>query len=133
MPNFPSSSFSLAIKFTWQGTVYHYNIFPFELATALWVLIKPVLAHMRSKVVRLIARLDNLLTIGKDNRKRKSQESLGFVVNLDKSQAINTWKMEFLGFVINSVLMTFKFSQEKVKEIMQKCGPLKTEVNNMRG
>ena len=120
------------LKFAWQGTVYQYNVLPFGLATALRAftkLMKPVLAHLRSKGVRLITYLDNLLIIGKDKREAKEayqnvkslMESLGFVTNLEKSQAIATQKMEFLGFIIDSVAMTFRLPKEKVKEIRQKC------------
>ena len=120
------------LKFAWQGTVYQYNVLPFGLATALRAftkLMKPVLAHLRSKGVRLITYLDNLLIIGKGKREAKEayqnakslMESLGFVTNLEKSQAIATQKMEFLGFIIDSVAMTFRLPKEKVKEIRQKC------------
>ena len=57
------------LKFAWQATVYQYNVLPFALATAPWSftkLMKPALAHLRSKGVRLIAYLDDLLIIGKD-------------------------------------------------------------------
>ena len=47
-------------------------------------------------------------------------ESLGFVTNLEKSQAIATQKMEFLDFIIDSFSMTFRLPLEKLMEIMQK-------------
>ena len=120
------------LKFAWQGTVYQYNVLPFGLATApraFTKLMKPALAHLRSKGVRLIAYLDDLLIIGKDKREAEEayqnakslMESLGFVINLEKSQAIGTQKMEFLGFIIDSVSMTFRLPQDKVKDIRQKC------------
>lgn len=79
--------------------------------------------------MRLIAYLDDLLIIGKDKREAEEayqnakslMESLGFVINLEKSQAIGTQKMEFLGFIIDSVSMTFRLPQDKVKDIRQKC------------
>ena len=120
------------LKFAWQGTVYQYNVLPFGLATApraFTKLMKPALAHLRSKGVRLIAYLDDLLIIGKDKREAEEAyqnaksllESLGFVINLEKSQAIGTQKMEFLGFIIDSVSMTLRLLQDKVKDVRQKC------------
>ena len=78
--------------------------------------------------MRLIAYLDDLI-VGKDKREAEEpyqnakilMESLGFVINLEKSQAIGTQKMELLGFIINSVSMMFRLPQDKVKEIWQKC------------
>ena len=120
------------LKFAWQGTVYQYNVLPFGLATApraFTKLMKPALAYLRSKGVRLIAYLDDILIIGRDKGEAEEayqnakslMESLGFVINLEKSQAIGTQKMEFLGFIIDSVSMTFGLPKEKVKEIRQKC------------
>ena len=57
------------LKFAWQGTVYQYNVLPFGLATApraFTKLMKPALAYLRSKGVRLIAYLDDILIIGRD-------------------------------------------------------------------
>ena len=71
-----SQSHRKYLKFALQGTVYQYNVLPFGLATAprgFMKLMKPVLAHLRSKGVRLIAYLDNLLIIGKD--KREAEEA----------------------------------------------------------
>ena len=120
------------LKFAWQGTVYQYNVLPFGLATApraFTKLMKPALAYLRSKGVRLIAYLDDILIIGRDKGEAEEayqnakslMESLGFVINLEKSQAIGTQKMEFLGFIIDSVSITFGLPKEKVKEIRQKC------------
>ena len=72
-------------------------------------LMKPVLAHLRSKGVRLIAYLDDLLIIGKDKRETEEayqnakslMESLGIVINLEEAQAIGIKKIEFLGFIID--------------------------------
>ena len=133
------------LKFAWQGTVYQYNVLPFGLATALRAftkLMKPVLAHLRSKGVRLITYLDNLLIIGKDKREAKEacqnakslMESLGFVTNLEKSQAIATQKMEFLGFIIDSVANDIQTSQgesEGDKAEVQMCSS-RANVNNTR-
>ena len=56
------------LRFQWQQKVYQYTALPFGLASAPRVftkLMKPALACLRSRGVRLIAYLDDLLIIGK--------------------------------------------------------------------
>ena len=69
---------------------------------------KLVLAHLTSKGVRLIAYLDELLIIGKHKWKRHIRmersslmESLGFMMNFEKSQDIGTHKTKFWSFIID--------------------------------
>ena len=84
------------LQFQWQGVTYHYNALPFGLATAPRVftkLLKPVLAHLRAKGLRIIAYLDDILIIGKSKAEAEKAyqqakhllEDLGFVINLEKS------------------------------------------------
>ena len=79
-----------------------------------------------------MAYLDDLLIIGKTNLEaerafqetKQLLESLGFVVNEEKSQPRATQKMEFLGFIIDLVSMTISLPTQKIKEIRQKCSQL---------
>ena len=85
------------LQFQWEGVTYHYNALPFGLATAPRVftkLLKPVLAHLRAKGLRLVAYLDDILITGKNraeaekayHQAKQLLEDLGFVINLEKSQ-----------------------------------------------
>ena len=47
--------------------------------------------------------------------------SLGFVVNQEKSQKIASQQIDFLGFRIDSLQMTFTLPAEKVKKIKDNC------------
>ena len=61
------------LQFQWQGVTYQYNALPFGLATAPRVftkLLKPVLAHLRAKGLRIVAYLDDILLIGTGPRQR---------------------------------------------------------------
>lgn len=127
-----SPSHQKYLQFRWEGKLYQYKVLPFGLATApraFTKLLKPVLAHLRKGGMRLIAYLDDLLIIGKSKKEAEKAylqtkallESLGFVVNLEKSQALGTQTIEFLGFIINSARMTFKLPQTKVQEIRKEC------------
>ena len=113
------------LRFQWQRKVYQYTALPFRLASAPRVfkkLLKPVLASLRSKGVRLIAYLDDILIIGKTRLEaerafqemKQFLESLGFVVNEEKSQLKATQKMEFLGFVTDSVSITINLPNQKI-------------------
>ena len=71
--------------------------------------------------MRLIVYLDDLLIIGKDKREveetywnaKSLMESLGFVINMEESQAIGTQEMEFLGFIIDSVSLKFRLPKKR--------------------
>ena len=48
-------------------------------------------------------------------------QSLGFVINLQKSFLVLLQKIEFLGLEIDSMRMTLTLKQEKVKKLRLKC------------
>ena len=48
-------------------------------------------------------------------------ESLGFVINVEKSQPTVSQCIEFLVFIVNSYSMSFELPMAKVKEIKSKC------------
>ena len=120
------------LRFHWQGKVYEYTALPFGLATAprlFTKLLKPVLANLRTAGVRLIGYLDDFLIIGKTKpeaegayMKMKSLlESLGFIVNAEKSLQIATQKIEFLGYIIDSVRMDISLPVQKMRDIRSEC------------
>ena len=77
----------------------------------------------------MIAYLDDLLIIGKDRRSAEDAfrttkrlfETLGFVVNEEKSVSQASQEIEFLGFVINSKDMMFRITTTRMKEVKEKC------------
>ena len=116
------------LKFHWQGVAYEYTALPFGLSAAprtFTKVLKPVLAALRAKGIRLVAYLDDLLIIGKDKEcaeeafqtTKSLLQALGFVVNLEKSQSQAAQEIEFLGFIINSREMTFRIPTARVKQI----------------
>ena len=69
-------------------------------------------------------------------RSRNSQDtlifllqSLGFVINLQKSVLVSLQKIEFLGLEIDSVRITLTLPQEKVKKFRLKCQNI---ISNLR-
>ena len=116
------------LKFHWQGVAYEYTALPFGLSAAprtFTKVLKPVLAALRAKGIRLVAYLDDILNIGKDKEcaeeafqtTRSYLQALGFVVNLEKSQSQAAQEIEVLGFIINSREMTFRIPTARVKQI----------------
>ena len=60
-------------------------------------------------------------------------EELGFVINRSKSQVIPSQKLEFPGFVINSVGMTIRLPPRKMSTIVEVCNDTHVVRNNSSG
>ena len=107
LSDYASSSHSpgvSAISVAAEGVPVHRTSLRISISTqSVQKLLKSVLASLRSKGVRLIAYLDDILIIGKTRLKverafqetKQFLESLGFVVNEEKSQPKATQKWSF--------------------------------------
>ena len=120
------------LRFNWQGTLYEYTALPFGLSAApraFTKVLKPVLAALRAAGIRLVAYLDDFLIIGKTKKEAEAAfqraknllQSLGFVINLDKSQNQAAQVIEFLGFIIDSKEMVFRLPHARVKQVRVEC------------
>ena len=56
-------------------------------------------------------------------------QSLGFVINVNKSQLFPVTRIVYLGFIIDTVSMTLSLPDEKVDKILCACQNLLTCVN----
>ena len=54
-------------------------------------------------------------------------DSLGFVAHPDKSTFIPSQRLEFLGFILNSVEMTIRLTREKATGLQTACNILLTD------
>ena len=130
------------LRFLWKGTLHEFACLPFGLATAPRVftkLIKPVVAALRQRGVRLIIYLDDILIMAESQALALHHaastlnllEGLGFIVNYNKSQLIPCQSIEFLGFLINSTNLTLQLPGEKLRKIRKTCQDLleKTEIS----
>lgn len=102
---------------------------PFDLATAPHVftkILKPVLAHLQTKSWRLVAYLDDIIGRNKREAEQPYQQTkhllkdLGFVCGEYREVTASGLTIEFLGFIINSILMTSKLPIAKLMEIRKK-------------
>ena len=120
------------LKFRWRDKIYQYTALPFGLSAAprcFTKVLKTVLAKLRATGVRMVAYLDDLLVTANNKQNAESHcwrvvdllTALGFIINQEKSQQTVSQQIEFLGFVIDSVGMTFALPQDKVKKIVSTC------------
>lgn len=101
------------LRFLWWGRTWQFTCLPFGLSSAPWCftkILKPAMASLRSRGVRLIVYLDDILILAysKDQAYRHSAwtinllQGLGFLINQEKSVLIPTQEIEFLGFLVNT-------------------------------
>ena len=123
------------LRFLWKETLLEFACLPFGLATAPRVftkLMKPVVAMLRQRGVRLIIYLDDMLIMAESTSLALHHaasalnllESLGFVVNYHKSQLIPSQQIEFLGFLVDSVTLSLQLPGEKLRKIRKRCQQL---------
>ena len=107
------------LQFVWEGEVFQFTCLCFGLASAPWAftkLLRPVVAFLRSLGFRVIIYLADIILLNQckiviveqlDFIKRLLQ-ILGFVINSEKSEESPAQLMEFLGMMVDSVLMRFR-------------------------
>ena len=117
------------LKFMIKDRVYKYLVMPmgFRDAPRLFCkILKPVLAHLRSKGHLSSIYIDDFFLMGKTADECKTNVhntlelllSLGFDIS-DKSCLIPTQQLPHLGFLINSATMTVSLTELKIKQIAQ--------------
>ena len=89
-------------------------------------LLKPALAYLRQKMILIAAYIDDLFSADPSFARCVQNmkdiiallTSLGFYINVDKSRFIPSQCMEFLGFVVDSVEMTIRLTEDKVQDMI---------------
>jgi hypothetical protein len=87
------------LRFCWNGLVHEFIVLPFGLASAPCVftkLMKPIIAYLRGKFIRIIIFLDDIAVLGNSfadcsqnvSTVIKVLEEMGFVVNIEKSSLL---------------------------------------------
>lgn len=112
------------LRFKWRDVLYGFSAMPFGLSSAPWAftkLMKPILGFLRERGIRLVIYLDDILLMNQSAERLKEEiilvvdllESLGFVINKEKSDFVPKQKVVFLGYMINSVDMALGLPSEK--------------------
>lgn len=112
-------------RFTWKGIHYRFRAMPFGLSSAPRIftkVLKPVVGFLRSKGLRCIVYLDDILIIASSREESLLHtqwaidllHDLGFQISWDKSQLSPSQQAEFLGFLIDSLSMSIQVPQKKL-------------------
>ena len=116
------------LKFAFKNKTYRLRCLPFGLACAPWVFtktLKPVAAQLRQLGVRLIVYIDDILILAETPDLARDHvigliyllENLGFIVSLQKCVLEPTQKIDFLGFLVDSVSRELRLPADKIKKI----------------
>lgn len=91
-----------------------------------------MVAYLREIGCTIVTYLDDTLVVGTVARECKNSldkvitlfRSLGFVVNLEKSQLNPSQSVRYLGFIINTIEMKLFLPQDKMERLANKCTEL---------
>lgn len=114
--------------FQWEDNYYCFQCLPFGLSSAPRVftkVMKPVSAYLRSLGMRIMVYLDDILILGRSfdesvqNTRRVIDllQSLGFVINFDKSSLSPKNSLIYLGFEIDSSSMLASLPVNKILKL----------------
>ena len=132
------------LKFMWNSKLYCYLACPMGLCVSPRIftkLLKPVFATLRRQGHQSVIYIDDMYLQGHsieschDNVKATAEllMRLGFVINIDKSSLRATQRLEFLGFILDSVQMTVTLASHKIEKIEKLCiGVLKNHRLSIR-
>ena len=120
------------LQFRWQKRAFQFTCLPFGLASAPRVftkILRPVVGFLRSKGIRCVIYLDDILLLDQDRAKLIEHtattllllEALGFLVNYPKSVLEPTQKLIYLGFIIDSITKELSLPQEKMDIIVKEA------------
>lgn len=123
------------LKFLWKGQLYKYVCFPNGLALCprkFTKLLKPIFSLLRNKGHVSVGFIDDTwLSSDKyekcvDNVRDTvtTLDKVGFNIHPDKSVLDPTQKIEFLGFVLNSIEMRVSLTTEKAVSLQKSCQDL---------
>ena len=120
--------FQKFFKFSYNGTLYKYTALPNGLCTCprkFTKMMKPPLAFLRQCGHIISGYIDDQYLQGKTQQKCIANviasttlfENLGLVMHPEKSVIVPQHRLVFLGFIIDSVLMTVSLTQDKKTKI----------------
>ena len=133
------NNFRKFLRFRWGGQIFEFTCMPFGLSVAPWVftkISKPAVSFLRNLGWMSVVYLDDWWLVAKSwqlckenvRATRELLESLGFIVNTEKSKLDPSKICKFLGFMLNSTSMTLELPLEKREKIRS----LVTKVKNTK-
>ena len=135
--------YSFAIKpgdrhllcFTWQGKLYHFTCLPNGLSSAprkFTKLCKVPLTYLHKQGHISLGHLDDFYLQGRTQEQCLANvidtvalfTRLGLVVHPDKSSFLPSQIITLLGFILNSITMTVKLTEDKAANLQKACQTL---------
>ncbi len=118
--------------FKWKGKVFQYVSMPFGLGPAPRVftkILRPIVGFLRQQGLRLVVYLDDILIIGHSREAAQEAvkrvvdllESLGFVIQDEKSVREPSQSLEYIGLVIDTISMSFTLPSKKKLKLLEHC------------
>ena len=119
------------LRFSWRNQLFQFAALPFGLTSAPRVftkVLKPVIASMRQRGIRCLIYIDDLIIVASSKMECNEQAAfavqlltdLGFNVNMEKSNLVPETRVEFLGFVLDSIRMELFLPEKKKEDILQR-------------
>ena len=119
------------LRFSWRNQLFQFAALPFGLTSAPRVftkVLKPVIANMRQRGIRCLIYIDDLIIVASSKMECNEQAAfavqlltdLGFNVNMKKSNLVPKTRVEFLGFVLDSLRMELFLPEKKKEDILQR-------------
>ncbi|KZS01590.1 Uncharacterized protein APZ42_001707, partial [Daphnia magna] len=120
------------LRFQWGRDLFEFVSLPFGLSSAPWAfskLLRVVVAYLRKYGLRLIIYLDDILVVAStqaEARRAVSQvrsllESLGFMINIEKSVEEPVQSLEYIGLFIDTLAMKLILPERKRLDICRLC------------
>lgn len=125
------------LRFFFKNALYEFTCLPFGLTSAPLAfskLLRPVVEFLRCREVTCVNYLDDFFLLGltREECSKNIQltisvlESLGFLLNREKSVLSPNVRCKFLGFIFDSVHMTIELPPEKREKILKAISEILT-------
>ena len=126
------------LRFHFDGKLYEFQALPNGLASGprlFTKITKPFFSHLRKKGLLNSPYIDDCLLLGDTWEDCKNNivetinlsEDTGFIVHPDKSILVPTQIIEYLGFILNSKLMTVAVNKRQADKIWEACHELASQ------
>ena len=123
------------LRFVWRKKIFQFSCLPFGLSSAprlFTKVLKAVVAFFRERGIRLVIYLDDILIWNGKEEKLKTDvvfvtkvlQSLGFLINWEKTVSTPSQSLEYLGVVIDSNKLFFHLPQDKISKIKSRCSSI---------
>jgi hypothetical protein len=118
------------LRFRWKNRVFVFNCMAFGLSPAPRIftkILKVVMAFLRRRGIRLVIYLDDILILNESKEGLLADididllQSLGFLINWEKSIIVPTQTIEYLGLIVDSTDPSFSLQDCKAAAVKKMC------------